>query len=305
MSSSTKSNLDTSDEVVFKGYEELINKRNVFFKYMGAMVVVGGLLLSIPRWQLSRRTRSLYKRHCRGHVLDLSPKLLDGSSVALYESSPCLKVNFLVNTVVNTDAEYKDLVDELSEDDPKRKQLAKDMTIKFLESNDHTWVNSEVTFEVIPRSNPATFDTVVLHSELWQHPTAEAQALLTEGNNRLRDRVLIHPKVATKKSKGKVKVAPTQPEAKESNQTGRIILVDLAVPKSWTRTIKLLKWVHEQTEGNIYFTHDLPPMFEAAGLEVVEHHPFFGVYHFYALQKKTPTAIPEPAASDEGEVKNN
>lgn len=286
-----KQPLSNSDEDVFRGYQDIIEKRNTFFKYMGVVIVVGGLALSLPRWQLYRRTRNLYKYHCRGHVLDLSPKLLDPSTVGIYELSPCIKVNFLVNTIINTETEYKDLVDEVGDDEAKRKQLARDMTIKFLQSNDHNWINSDVTFEVRLSSDPVKFDTVVLHSELWQHDTAEAQALLQDASNRLRELALTYPKAITKKQKGKLVLAENQPQPTESMETGRLLVVDIAVPKHYRRTVAFLKWVHQQTEGNLHFTHDLPAMFDAAGLEVVEHHPFFGVYHFYSLQKKKPTAI--------------
>eukprot|EP00758_Cryptobia_borreli_P011096 Tbor_TRINITY_DN5626_c0_g1::TRINITY_DN5626_c0_g1_i6::g.8149::m.8149 len=256
----------SSDVAGSTSYNDFAIKKNYALKYCGLFIGTGCLFLSLPRMRLYMLTRNLFKNHCKGSVLDLTPKLLDSSSVEYYELSKAVKVSFIVDNQFSSEKAYTVAVEKEGLSEKAKQGMIRDMTLHFLTFNDAQWVNSPVTFTTKLRSDcnikKDLFDSVVIHSELWQKNDSDVKSIIQQGVSLLKE------------------------------NEGRLLVADIGIsPKVYPGICKAIKSFHHSSESELYFTHDFEQYFQEMGLEVIEHKSLFGIMHFYSLKK--PSTIKE------------
>lgn len=247
-------------------YARIVEGRNRFFLYtIGAAAAFLGAT-AIPSALINRSVRRMYKAHCRGKVLDLSPKLYDESDVALYELSKAVVVEFLVEKRVVDDGHYR--IDEsLSETDREERRRA--MTLDFMTRNDHHWVGSSVSFRVVEREATqkpefCKYDCVVIRDELMNWNTAKAKELFNSAAEYMKD-------------------------------DGSFLVMDYGKPRS-PRLSSFLEWFNRKTNSSMSLSHDYSLWAKESSLyNVVEaDRTFLGMYYTLCLRKK-----PKPSAQSQ------
>lgn len=209
-----------------KKYQKAREGRNRFFLSLLACGAGISMLYFVPLAIVRRVQSRLFKSRCAGKVLDLTPKITDDKTVALYESSRALRVEFLVKEIIRDDGAYK--VDETA-DEATQDERRKSMTLEFLTRNDPAWVTSYVTFAVVDEastkcSNFKKYDTVVIRNELSNLDDAAAAAMLE------RAQALVAPE-------------------------GHVIVIELGRP-SLALLATFLSWFHTTTDSTIYLTRE-------------------------------------------------
>lgn len=168
----------TPTVVVKEKYANVVAGRNKFIKYCAAISTAVGIAYLVPNVILKRSIKRLFVNHCRGRVLDLTPKLADQAVVNLYEASKAVRVEFLVKQKIYDDAGTYKIDETLPERDQEDRRRS--LTICYLTRNDPSWIGSPVTFEVMEESKAeaSSYDTVMIHHELSNLEDEEASALL-------------------------------------------------------------------------------------------------------------------------------
>ena len=175
---------DYTPTVVLKEkYANVVAGRNRFIKYCGMISVAVGLAYLLPNLILRRSIKRLFVDHCRGRVVDLTPKMTDQAVVDLYESSRAVRVEFLVKEKIFDDAGTYKIDETLPEKEQEDRRRS--LTICYLTRNDPSWVGSPVTFDVIEEHNvvSSSYETVLVHHELANLDDEEAATLLRKASD--------------------------------------------------------------------------------------------------------------------------
>lgn len=165
-------------------YEAVRRGRNTFLFTVAVFAGCVTASYGIPNAIVRRYSRRLFREHCCGRVLDLVPKVGDVASVALYEGSSTIRVEFLVNERVVDDGAYR--IDEsLSEEEQHARR--KSMTLDHMCLHDPLWVTSPVTFavatrsEVLQRQATDMYDTIVVRHELCNMDNETVERVMSDG----------------------------------------------------------------------------------------------------------------------------
>jgi SAM-dependent methyltransferase len=165
-------------------YRAVTQGRNTFLAVLLGVTGVVGAAYAIPNIVVRRYSTALFRTHCRGRVLDLVPKLGDTASVGLFEASPTVRVEFLVDERVFDDGNYR--IDE-STSETQQEEKRKAMTLEHMCQYDPLWVTSPVTFavasrpEVAARKMEALYDTVVVRHGLCNLDDEDVKKVVSEG----------------------------------------------------------------------------------------------------------------------------
>lgn len=214
--------------------------RNRFFKSVGLVAVLGSIMYMLPVQAIRRSHLLAFRHHCRGKVLDLSPKVMDGRTLALYHASKATRVEFLVEKHVSCDKYQAN--DSLSETEQRERRKA--MTLSFMCHNDAELVASSIIFDVVEQSQVRSpqfvkYDTVVIRNELCNLEDATAADVVTVGASLL-------------------------------GETGKMIVMEVGTPR-WAWLTKFLKWFHRKTNSSLYLTRPYDEWIPRVGnLEVLD-----------------------------------
>ncbi|KAG5464555.1 hypothetical protein LSCM1_00746 [Leishmania martiniquensis] len=237
-------------------YDRIVQGRNRFF-----LTTIGGVALflglsALPQFLIYRCVRRLYRNHCHGKVLDLSPKLYDEKDVSLYEMSKAVRVEFLIEEKVVDDGHYR-FDGALSEEEQEKRRRA--MTLDFMIRNDHNWVGSTVNFATVLRAETQLpgfkkYDCVLLRDELLSQNETKARQLFDSA-------------------------------AQYMKEDGLFLVMDVGKSTS-PKLMKLARWFNRATNSSMCFTHDYHSWIHESLLYDVkeEQRCLFGFYYALALQ---------------------
>nr|CCC93941.1 conserved hypothetical protein [Trypanosoma congolense IL3000] len=238
-------------------YLKIVHGRNIFIAtFVTGLGMAWGMSL-VPQCLMYRSTSWIYRKYCRGRVLDLTPKIADRRDVRYYEMSSAVRVEFIVGANVVSDDYYK-LDESLSEEEQSERRKA--MTLGFMVKNDHNWVGSPVTFAVVEKKETempgfGKYDTVVIRHELLNMSEGDARSMLNSASAYV-------------------------------SKEGLVILVDFGKP-TWPLLASFARWFSSATGSSTRLTHDYKEWIvkDARYSVVAERRCLFGFHYAMTLRQ--------------------
>ncbi|EAN78231.1 uncharacterized protein TEOVI_000167800 [Trypanosoma equiperdum] len=238
-------------------YLKIVQGRNLFLvTFITGSAVIWGLSL-IPQWCMYRSVSWMYRKYCRGRVLDLTPKVADARDVRYYEMSNAVRVEFIVKERVDDDEYKTDL--SLSEEEQTERRRA--LTLGFMLKNDYNWAGSSITFDTVERRETEMpdfrkYDTVVIRNELLNMGQEGARKMLNSA-------------------------------AAYVKEGGYVLLMDFGKPR-WPLLASLTRWFGAATRSSMNLTHDYGRWVAEDNCYsiIAERRCLMGVHYAFVLQRK-------------------